>query len=174
MSFREITMQDVREVLRRRQAGQSARRIARETGLDRKTVGRYLDQANEGGVTAEVAVTDEIAGAVGRGVQTRPLPAPSEAWLALGARRAQIEAWLAGQPPLRLVRVHELLAREGITVGYTTLRRFASRELGWRKQAPTVRLDDPPPGVFDVRSWTFWNVRYHREPVPPLPRRRIP
>lgn len=35
-------------------------------------------------------------------------------------------------------------------------------------------LDDPPPGVFDVRSWTFWNVRYHREPVPPLPTRRIP
>jgi DNA-binding CsgD family transcriptional regulator len=41
MSFREITMQDVSEVLRRWQAGQRARRIARETGLDRKTVGRY-------------------------------------------------------------------------------------------------------------------------------------
>ena len=68
MSFREITMQDVREVLRRRQAGQSARRIARETGLDRKTVGRYLDQAAEGGITAEAAVTDEIACAVGRRV----------------------------------------------------------------------------------------------------------
>src|SRR5205814_9398980 len=52
----------------------------------------------------------------------------------------------AGDPPLRLVRVHELLAREGVAVGYTTLRRFASRELGWRKQAPTVRLDDPPLG----------------------------
>jgi hypothetical protein len=35
-------------------------------------------------------------------------------------------------------------------------------------------LDDPPPGIFDRRSWTFWNVRYHREPVPPLPTRRIP
>jgi len=35
-------------------------------------------------------------------------------------------------------------------------------------------LDDPPPGVFDLRSWTFWNVRYHRNPVPPLPTRRIP
>lgn len=32
-------------------------------------------------------------------------------------------------------------------------------------------LDDPPPGVFDRRSWTYWNVRYHREPVPALPRR---
>jgi transposase len=146
MSFREIKMQDVREVLRRRQAGQSARRIARETGLDRKTVGRYLDQANEHGLELKAAVTDEIAGAVGKQVQARPLPPPSEAWQTLTGRRAQIEAWLEGEPPLRLVRVHELLAREGVAVGYTTLRRFASRELGWRKQAPTVRLDDPPLG----------------------------
>src|SRR6185369_2899269 len=127
MSFREITMQDVREVLRRRQAGQSARRIARETGLDRKTVGRYLEQAAADGVTASVPVTDEVAGTVGRGVQARPLPAPSEPWLALSGRRAQIQTWLDGEPPLRLIRVHELLARDGVTVAYTTLRRFASR-----------------------------------------------
>ena len=146
MSFREVTMQDIRELLRRHQAGQSARQIALGTGLDRKTVGRYLDRAVEGGVTAEDPVTDEVAGAVGKLVQTRPLPAPSTAWRALGGRRAQIEGWLDGQPPLRLVRVHELLARDGVTVGYTTLRRFVSREFGWRKQMPTVRLDDPPAG----------------------------
>ena len=35
-------------------------------------------------------------------------------------------------------------------------------------------LNDPPPGVFDRRSWTYWNVRYHREPVPALPKREIP
>jgi len=35
-------------------------------------------------------------------------------------------------------------------------------------------LNDPPPGVFDRRSWTYWNVRYHREPVPELPKRQIP
>jgi hypothetical protein len=35
-------------------------------------------------------------------------------------------------------------------------------------------LNDPPTGIFDLRSWTYWNVRYHREPVPPLPRRKIP
>ena len=75
MSFREITMQDVREVLRRRQAGQSARRIARETGLDRKTVGRYLEQAvAEGATAAQAVVTDEIAGAVGRRVQGKSSP----------------------------------------------------------------------------------------------------
>jgi hypothetical protein len=34
-------------------------------------------------------------------------------------------------------------------------------------------LADPPPGIFDLRSWIYWNLRYHREPVPPLPSRRF-
>jgi hypothetical protein len=35
-------------------------------------------------------------------------------------------------------------------------------------------LDDPPAGIFDRRSWNYWNLRYNRQPVPPLPRRMIP
>jgi len=35
-------------------------------------------------------------------------------------------------------------------------------------------LLDPPAGVFDLRSWNYWNVRYHHEPVPPLPKRDFP
>jgi hypothetical protein len=33
-------------------------------------------------------------------------------------------------------------------------------------------LSNAPPGVFDIKSWTFWHHRYHRE-VPPLPRRKL-
>ena len=32
-------------------------------------------------------------------------------------------------------------------------------------------VDDPPPGVFDIRSWHYWNARFGRMPTPPLPRR---
>jgi hypothetical protein len=35
-------------------------------------------------------------------------------------------------------------------------------------------LKDPPPGIFDRRSWNYWNLRYHHEPVPALPQRRFP
>ncbi len=35
-------------------------------------------------------------------------------------------------------------------------------------------LDDPVPGIFDVHSWRQWNLRYHRVPVPPLPKRVFP
>jgi transposase len=145
MSFREITMQDVRELLRRHEAGQSARRIARELGVDRKTVGRYLEQARKM-ETPMLPVTDDVALTVGQRVQTRPPTPPSPAWQALIEQRLRIEEWLTGERPLRLVRIHELLTRQGIEVGYTTLRRFARRELDWHKRSPTIRLDDPPAG----------------------------
>jgi len=35
-------------------------------------------------------------------------------------------------------------------------------------------LKDPPAGIFDRRSWNYWNLRYHHEPVPPLPQRTFP
>ncbi|HTS06537.1 MAG TPA: hypothetical protein VMP68_13210 [Candidatus Eisenbacteria bacterium] len=34
-------------------------------------------------------------------------------------------------------------------------------------------IDDPPAGIFDLRSWTYWNVRFRREPVPVLPKRNL-
>ena len=32
-------------------------------------------------------------------------------------------------------------------------------------------LVDPSPGIFDVRSWNYWNLLYNHDPVPPLPQR---
>jgi hypothetical protein len=33
-------------------------------------------------------------------------------------------------------------------------------------------LDNPPPGIFDARSWAYWNlVLAGRSPPPPLPTR---
>ena len=37
-----------------------------------------------------------------------------------------------------------------------------------------LALENAPPGVFDVRSWTYWNLVCGREPVPPMPQRKIP
>ena len=30
-------------------------------------------------------------------------------------------------------------------------------------------LRNAPPGIFDIRSWTYWNLRHGHDPVPPLP-----
>jgi hypothetical protein len=34
-------------------------------------------------------------------------------------------------------------------------------------------LDHAPPGVFDPRSWAYWNLKYGCEPAPPLPARFV-
>ncbi len=34
-------------------------------------------------------------------------------------------------------------------------------------------LENAPPGVFDGRSWSYWNLKYGRSPAPPLPVRPI-
>lgn len=30
-------------------------------------------------------------------------------------------------------------------------------------------LDNAPPGIFDRRSWAYWNLKCGRQPSPPLP-----
>src|SRR5262245_5303712 len=69
MAFRELSMIDVREVLRRWQAGQSARQIANAGVADRKTIGRYLAVACAEGVTQSTGLTDELIATVARIVQ---------------------------------------------------------------------------------------------------------
>jgi len=35
-------------------------------------------------------------------------------------------------------------------------------------------LQDPPAGIFDARSWTYWNLVYGHDPERPLPQRTFP
>jgi hypothetical protein len=35
-------------------------------------------------------------------------------------------------------------------------------------------LEHAPPGIFDVRSWAYWNLVCDRQPTPPLPVRALP
>jgi len=35
-------------------------------------------------------------------------------------------------------------------------------------------LEHAPTGVFDVRSWAYWNLVCGRQPTPPLPMRTLP
>jgi hypothetical protein len=32
-------------------------------------------------------------------------------------------------------------------------------------------LENAPPGVFDPRSWAYWNLKLGRYPTPPMPER---
>lgn len=34
-------------------------------------------------------------------------------------------------------------------------------------------LKHAPPGIFDPRSWNYWNLICHRLPIPPMPKREL-
>ncbi|MBK8943477.1 MAG: transposase [Polyangiaceae bacterium] len=150
MAYRELSMMDVKEVLRRWSAGHSDRRIGREAGVDRKTVARYTTAATRLGFAKGRDITEDDVHAVAQVVQARPAPTASDEWSEVARHRDRIEQWLRGDAekrPLRLTKVHTLLVRDhDLQASYDTLRRFAMTELAWRKKAPTVRVEDPPPG----------------------------
>ena len=67
MGFREVSVVEVREVLRAWLEGHGLRKAAERAGVDRKTARRYVEAAEAEGLTREAgveAVTDELAGAV--------------------------------------------------------------------------------------------------------------
>lgn len=147
MSYRELSMIDVREVLRRWAAGHSNRKIARETGIDRGTATRYIAVAEQLALPRDRDMSDEEIHEVAQRIQARPLPDPSAEWKAVGEHHQRIADWLGQKRPLRLSKIHTLLVRDhGLVASYDTVRRYAMEELGWRKKEPTILLDDPPPG----------------------------
>jgi len=147
MSYRELTMIDVREVLRRLATGQATRRIARETGTDRKTVDRYAEAAEALGIGRDAELGDDVVHQVAQRVQGRRDAVMSDERAEIAAHRDQIEAWLTQKKPLRLSKVHTLLVRDhGVRSSYDTLRRYAVDELAWRRKTPTVLVADGKPG----------------------------
>jgi transposase len=147
MSYRELTMIDVKELLRRWSAGHSNRKIARETGADRATVKRYVEVAGDVGIERGHDFTDDEIHEIAQRIQARPVPDASAEWNAVAKHKERIEEWLGRKRPLKLTKIRTLLVREhSVEASYDTLRRYAIQELGWRQKEPTIRLEDPPAG----------------------------
>jgi transposase len=164
MTYRELTMIDVHEVLRRFSAGQSARRIAREAGTDRKTVGRYLAVVAELGLGRQTEWTEGVVHQLAQRVQSRPVLDVSEERQEIAHHRIQIQTWLEQKRPLRLRKIHTLLVRDhGVGASYDTLRRFVRDEFGWRKKTPTVLVNDGKPGEEAQVDFGLMGTMHDRE-----------
>lgn len=153
MGFREVSVVEVREVLRGWLAGVGLRKVAERAGVDRKTARRYVAAAQTAGLTRDAgveAVTDELVGAVVEAVRPARPNGHGGSWDLLLEHEEQIRAWVKGgdgRDPLSNVKVEELLALQGVRVPYRTLHRFAVQRCGFRVKATTVRIADGEPGV---------------------------
>jgi transposase len=100
--------------------------MAREGVVSRRTATRYIEAAKELGLRLDSEIADDAVRAVAMCVQARPEPEPSDVRQMLEQHRLRIEQWL--EHDLTLVRVQELLARDGVSISYTTLRRYAHED----------------------------------------------
>lgn len=148
MGYREKSRMEIVELVRRWQAGETEREIARQTSMARATVSKYLVAAHAVGVERNgPPPTEAQLGRLGQLSQVvgvaRPRAAPERERLA--SERGRIARWL-GEDHLQLTRVQELLAQDGVRVTYSTLRRFVRSSGLGRAAGSTVRLPETAPG----------------------------
>ena len=148
MTFREVDVVEVREVLRCWLAGDGLRTAAQRAGVDRKTARRYVAAAQAAGLVRQDGVgqlTDELVGVVIGAVRPVRSTGHGAAWDALVAQEALIREWVGKD--LQLTNIHGKLTRRGVVVPYRTLHRFACERCGFGARQPTVRIADGDPGV---------------------------
>ncbi len=129
-----------KEVLRLWLGGAPKKRIAAQLGLNVNTVRRHVGTTRAGGLARESgleALDDGLIAAVVSRVQPSLGRSHGEGWAECVAQRAVIEQHLRGG--VRLSKIRKLLRRQGIGVGYATLRRFAVTELGFGRRADNTK-----------------------------------
>ncbi len=143
--FREVSMAEVKEVLRLWQMGRGNREIERLIGVNRKTVRRYVEVAVKAGLERGLAgISDEVVGAVVEQLRPGRPFWHGESWADLESQRAFIKERLENR--LRLTKIEVLLRRRGVVVPYRTLHRFCVTELGFGNRGETVPVADGEPG----------------------------
>ena len=146
MAYREVPRMEIREIIRRWQAGDRLRHIAAATGSSRDTVSKYVAAAREDGIARDGPMpTEEQLVRLVTLAQSGPRCPKAPRQDELESWADQIYRWLTGDR-LQMTRIHELLAARGCRVAYTSLQRFVAKRY-WRKSGrTTVRMADTPPG----------------------------
>jgi len=155
MAYREVTMIEVKEILRLWLAEVPKKRIAGMLGADRKTVQRYTALAAEQGLApgqGADALTDERLELILVALKTTAGRPRGESWERCIEQRAFIEEKIKN---VKLSKVRRLLLRRGVDIPYATLHRFAVAELGYGRRARTIPIADGEPGV-EVQLDTGW------------------
>ena len=137
---------EIKEIIRRWQAGVSPSLIASGTGLSRNTVRKYLSAAQAEGVARDgPGPTEDQLSRLATISQSGPRQVATPGQDLLEPWADQIYQWLTGDR-LLMTRIHELLLVRGCAVSYSSLQRFVAKR-NWRRAGKsTVRMADTPPG----------------------------
>ncbi len=127
MARKEILMEELVEVLYQWHKGRRINQIKRSTGMDRKTIRKYIDLARGYGLIPDQEAQDyqyylELAGKIQRGLKT-PLES-SESFKKTAAYHSTIQKLLE-KKYMRGKQVYRILAREyGYSLSYSSFKRY--------------------------------------------------
>lgn len=157
MAFREVTMLEIKEVLRRWLRRETKSEIARQCGVARGTVRGYIKAAEEEGLAPgqdESVLNDERLAALATRLHPSSGRARGDGWQLCQEHQEYISKRLEGG--IRLTKVRKLLRRrKRVEVSYATLRRFAIEQLGYGSGRSTIPVADGEPGK-EVQLDTGW------------------
>jgi len=156
MAYREVTVYEVREVLRRWLLGGSKSEIARQCGIARGTVRSYIKAAEDAGLAAgqgEEALSHELLAVLVSGLHPRVCRPHGAGWSLCQTHREFIVKRV--KDGLRLSKIRKLLRRRGAKVSYATFWRFVTSELGLRLGESPVPVSDGEPGK-ELQVDTGW------------------
>jgi transposase len=120
--------------------------IAQGAGVDRKTAQRYIDVAQELGLTrssGDEQLTDEFIGRVRQVVRPSRAGEHGTSWELLVTHEEQIKQWV--DDDLTVAKIGDLLVRRGVQVPDRTLQRFCCEKFT-KPRNNTVRVADGEPG----------------------------
>lgn len=150
-------MVQVREMLRQWLAGVPKKKVAARLGCDPKTIRRYVHAAELEGLSvgsgAELA--DELVMRIVQRARRSQAKVKGDAWQACAAEHTFIQKKLAAR--VRLSKIRRLLRRKGVVIPYSTLHRYAIRELDFGRRGLTVPVADGDPGE-ELQVDTGWMI----------------
>jgi len=156
MAYREVTMIEVKEVVRLWLSGLAKKAISRRLGLDRNTIRKYVKVAGKCGLRKQdgvEALTEERLGQVLVALKAVPERQHGESWALCTKHKDFIEKKLDER--VKLSKIRRLLKRSGDDIPYPTIRRFAVAELDFGRGAPTIPVVDCEPAE-EVQLDTGW------------------
>lgn len=159
MADEEYTVIEILDVLRRQAARDNISAIARSTGMDRKTVRKYIRIAEGKGLMAAAeSEIEDVAYAVFREIHSNYNGGDGNTRDAiLLPHKDVIGDWLKRED-LTLTKVHMKLLRSGVETSYSSLYRFMQEHIGMPGNHGTVRMAETEPG--EVAEVDFGRLRY--------------
>jgi len=150
MTYRKVSMIEIKEILTRIVKGHSKRKIRKDLSVHNLTINRYIEEAKCLGINPHEAslsqITDSLCSAIARNTTTTPKVAAYPRDIILLPVKDRIEEYLKGG--VTKAKTRRLLARDGINISESSFARFVKAHFAHLNKNITVRLPESQPGQY--------------------------